>query len=1128
MAANAATNFSSRLAVLASGLSVLFSGLVLLGWALEIPLLAAFLVDAPPTPVFTALLLLVAGISLWLLHLRRLVPLAALLAAMVLLMGVLGLMETWLHFSSGLQEGVVRLFLAAPAQGAVRMLPHATLAFALLGAALLILAGAGGTRTYFAQALALAVMALGLQALIGLGAWPAGTATPGMALPAALCFLLLGAGTLFLCPNQGLAAILLSKGPGGALLRFIVPVVLLVPNGLILLAIVGLGFGHYGESLMTALLALAWVAVVMAMFFALGVYLNRKGEALTLSEQRYRVAAHELNLTNQLMERIFSNIHVLVAYLDTGFNFIRVNENYAAADQQRSPDFFVGKNHFALYPDAENEAIFRHVLESGEPYVAYAKPFEYADQPELGVTYWDWNLVPVKDENGRIEGLLLTLADVTERKCAEIERLQAEARFHLLFDSAADAIFIVGPEGRFIEVNQVACERLGYSREELLRLSPADIDTPQFGALVQERTRQLFELGRLTFESAHVTRDGRVFPVEINCRVTEFGGQPAVISMVRDISQRKQAEAALRQSEETARALLNATAETAMLMDENGIVLAVNEIGAKRVNSTPEQLVGRNFFEHIPPEVAARRKQLILNLFQTGQPLHLKDERNGIVFESVSYPVFNADDKVVAMAVYAADVTEREQMQALDELFKEIDQQVLRGLPLSGLLEFICAEVARLLGYQFVWVGRKEVGGEISIAASAGPEQDYRLELEKIGVRWDDTPQGHGPAGLTIRLGQTQVFRYSDPGFRLWREAAARFGLKAIAGIPLIIRGEVYGAFTLYSRHEHSFDDPATVQRLGMIAGRICIALEMAMDQQQLRLLGTALASAGNGVFITDRRGRIQWLNQSFSRLTGYSAQEALGETPRIIKSGKQGADYYHKLWQTITRGEVWSSETVEKHKDGSEFTVQQTITPIRDADGEVSHFISILEDITAQKATEARIQRLAHYDALTDLPNRALFYDRLKQVLVQAKRGHYPSALMFLDLDRFKTVNDTLGHHIGDLLLQEVAQRIRSCVRESDTVARLGGDEFTVLLPQVVDRESAAVVAHKIIAVFAEPFVLDGHELHSSTSIGLALYPADAGDSEGLVKCADSAMYEAKQRGRNNYCFFDASLESL
>jgi diguanylate cyclase (GGDEF)-like protein/PAS domain S-box-containing protein len=884
-----ATAFSSRLVAFVCGMTALLSGLVLLGWVLDYPFLTAFVADWPPTPVPTAFLLLLSSAALWLLRKPRLAPLAAVMAAMVLLLGVLGLAETWLSFSSGIQEGVAQLFLTEPAHAAARMLPHAILAFTLLGVALLILANDGRNRSYFAQGFALAVVVLALQTVMSLAQHTMMSSPPdggaGMAFPAALGFLLLGTGTLFVRPTQGLAAILLSKGPGGALLRFIVPVVLIVPNGLILLAMEGLRINRYADGFMVVVLALVWVAAVLAMFFALGLYLNRKSEVLIESERRYRTTAHELRLTNQLMERIFSNIHVLVAYLDADFNFIRVNENYAAADGQRPPDFFVGKNHFALYPDKENEAVFRRVLESGEPYVAHAKPFEYPDQPERGVTYWDWNLTPVNGEGGKVEGLLLTLADVTERV----------------------------------------------------------------------------------------------------------------------------------------------------------------------------------------------------------------------------------------------------QLRALDTLFNEIDQQVLRGLPLPGLLEFICVEVARLLEYPLVWIGRKEAGGEISIAACAGPAESYRVELEKGGVRWDDTPQGHGPTGLTIRLGQAQVFSCSDAALKpWWCEAAERSGLKAVTGIPLIIRGEVYGAFTLYSYHEHGFNDTATVQRLGMIAGRICVALEKAMDQQQLRLLGTALASAGNGVFITDRRGRIQWLNQSFTRLTGYSAQDAMGETPRIIKSGKQGADYYHKLWQTITQGEVWSSETIEKHKDGSEFTVQQTITPIRDTGGEVTHFISILEDITAQKATEAHMQHMAHYDALTDLPNRALFYDRLQQVLAQARRGHYPAALMFLDLDRFKTVNDTLGHHIGDLLLQETAKRIRACVRESDTVARLGGDEFTVLLPQVTGRESAAVVASKILAVFAEPFMLDGHELRTSTSIGISLYPQDTIDCDKLVKFADSAMYEAKQRGRGYYYFFDASSESL
>jgi diguanylate cyclase (GGDEF)-like protein len=203
---------------------------------------------------------------------------------------------------------------------------------------------------------------------------------------------------------------------------------------------------------------------------------------------------------------------------------------------------------------------------------------------------------------------------------------------------------------------------------------------------------------------------------------------------------------------------------------------------------------------------------------------------------------------------------------------------------------------------------------------------------------------------------------------------------------------------------------------------------------------------------------------------------------------------------------------------------VQQTITPIHDNEGKITHFISILEDITAQKEIAARIEYLAQHDTLTGLPNRSLFYDRLRQALAQAKRNAQMSALMFIDLDRFKRVNDTLGHHVGDLLLQSVAQRIKDCVRESDTVARLAGDEFTVLLPQVEKHQDAAAVAEKIVAALTEPFQLDGHEVHSGGSIGIAIYPEDASDSEALIKCADTAMYIAKEKGRNTFWFFHQS----
>ncbi|MBZ0104668.1 MAG: PAS domain S-box protein [Sulfuricella denitrificans] len=636
---------------------------------------------------------------------------------------------------------------------------------------------------------------------------------------------------------------------------------------------------------------------------------------------------------------------------------------------------------------------------------------------EWGETFYDETDHPLRT--------LGTVQDITERKQAENERLRAEALFHKVFDSVADAIVIHDVHGRFLEVNQVACDRLGYSRDELLRLSPPDINDAEGVEKYAERGEMIMAQGQITFETVHIAKDGRKIPVEVSARLIDFAGIAATLSVVRDITQRKEAQEALRASEEKARALLNATAETVILLDRQGTVLAINETGAKRFKTPAHELVGRNVYELLPSDLAASRGEAIKLVIRSGQPAYQKDERDGIYFNSTFYPIFDAAGQVAQVAVYAADVTEQRQLQAADMLFHEIDQQVLRGQSLAGLLQFICDEVVQLFGYRFAWIGKKEASGSVSISAWAGTAAAYRDELEQIGVRWDDMPQGHGPAGASIRSGKIEIFKTAESDFLPWRKAAEHHGLQAAAGLPLIIRGEVYGAFILYSQYPHSFD-ANTQARLSGIASRICVALESAMDHQQLRLLGTALASAGNSIFITDRHGQIQWLNTAFTRLSGYKAEEVLGKTPSILKSGLQNQDYYQRLWKTILAGHVWSNETVEKHKDSSLFTVQQTITPIQDERGEISHFISILEDITSQKETAAHIHRMAHYDALTDLPNRTLFYDRLSQALAQAKRDSHACALLFLDLDRFKAVNDSLGHHIGDLLLQGVAARLK------------------------------------------------------------------------------------------------------
>lgn len=717
-----------------------------------------------------------------------------------------------------------------------------------------------------------------------------------------------------------------------------------------------------------------------------------------------------------------------------------------------------------------------------------------------------------------------TVQDVTEHKQAELTLQESEEQYRTLFDAVNDFIFLfrTGPNnqrGNFVAVNQAACRQLGYSAEELLLMRPGDINLSGHPRNLTAIEQQIASAGQAIFESIYVTRDGRQFPVEISARRILYHCEPMILSVVRDISERKQAEIELEKQRRDMEALLNAIQESTFLMERNGTMRVINEVGAQRLNTTPDALVGKNIYQILPPEVAQTRRAKFEHIARTGMPEAFEDERAGLRFLNSIYPVRDADGEISRFAVYAANVTQQRHMQTIEALFPAINQKVLQGMPLLELLHFICAEVARLFDINLIWVGRKEANGAVNIMAHAGSAAGYMEDLKHIGVRWDDTPQGQGGAGRAIRSGQVQHIKLSDPGFKIWREQAQKHGFQSILGIPLVLRSEVYGAFTLYSGKPDAFS-AATTDLLVGIATRICVALEAAMDQQQIRLLSSALAEAGNGVMITSPRGIIQWVNPAFARLSGYSKEELLGQTPRLLKSGAQPPAYYQMLWETISKGETWCSETVERAKDGDIYTVSQTITPMLDEDGQITHFIAIHEDITAQKKTQERIQYMAHYDALTGLPNRALFYDRLKQAVAMARRNQGGLALLFMDLDGFKGVNDTLGHQAGDLLLKAVAERLRQCIRESDTVARLGGDEFTAILNDVHEQHSVARIAEKIIEAIALPFDLEGASAQIGVSIGIALYSTGEIGEDELMHHADQAMYMAKSAGKNTYRF--------
>jgi diguanylate cyclase (GGDEF)-like protein/PAS domain S-box-containing protein len=297
--------------------------------------------------------------------------------------------------------------------------------------------------------------------------------------------------------------------------------------------------------------------------------------------------------------------------------------------------------------------------------------------------------------------------------------------------------------------------------------------------------------------------------------------------------------------------------------------------------------------------------------------------------------------------------------------------------------------------------------------------------------------------------------------------------------------------------------------------------------EDKLRQASTIFMHVTEGVVITDAEVKVLAVNQAFCDISGYTEEELLGKTPQTWRSQQQDDVFYQTMWNSINSKKQWRGEIINRRKNGDLYPAWLTISAVSDESGRITNYVSIVSDISNIKQSQERIEYLAHHDVLTGLPNRHLLNDRLEHAIQRAHRNKTLVAVMFLDLDNFKSINEGLGHPVGDKVLKVAADRLDQVVRDEDTVARIAGDEFSIILEDIVDTESVAILASKILAAYASPFNIDHHELHVSASIGISLYPDDGDDVTSLVKNADAAMHQAKDKGKGCYCFYTQALTS-